>query len=118
MKESNDIKNTVANNLKKYRLQKGMTQKELADEINKKLGTNFKHNTISSWENGTNSIDITVLKLVCDILEIDINTIYGYDESKNIRNIAAHLPTGVELSEEEQKQLDDYIKFLLSKRKN
>lgn len=31
--------------------------------------------------------------------------------------IAAHLPEGVELTEEEQKQLDDYIQFLLSRRK-
>lgn len=73
-----------------------MTQKELADEINKNLGTNFKHNTISSWENGTNSIDTTILKLICDILEIDINTIYG-GETKKPATIAAHLPEGVEL---------------------
>ena len=31
--------------------------------------------------------------------------------------IAAHLPEGVELTEEEQKQLDDYIQFILSRRK-
>jgi repressor LexA len=94
----------VADNLKKYRREKGMTQKELADEINKNLGTNFKHNTISSWENGTNSIDTTILKLICDILEIDINTIYG-GETKKPTTTAAHLPEGVELTEEEQKQL-------------
>lgn len=39
MKKANEIKKTVANNLKKYRQEKGMTQKELADAINKKLGT-------------------------------------------------------------------------------
>lgn len=31
--------------------------------------------------------------------------------------IAAHLPEGVELTEEEQKQIDDYIQFILSKRR-
>lgn len=117
MEKANEIKKTVADNLKKYRREKGMTQKELADEVNKNLGTNFKHNTISSWENGTNSIDTTILKLICDILEIDINTIYGVSETKKPTTIAAHLPEGVELTEEEQKQLDDYIQFILSKRK-
>lgn len=117
MKKVNEIKKTVADNLKKYRRKKGMTQKELADEINKNLGTNFKHNTISSWENGTNSIDTTILKLICDILEIDLNTIYGVNEVKKPTTIAAHLPEGVELTEEEQKDLDDYIKFILSRRK-
>jgi DNA-binding XRE family transcriptional regulator len=35
VKKANEIKKTVADNLKKYRREKGMTQKELADEINK-----------------------------------------------------------------------------------
>lgn len=111
------IKKTVANNLKKHRQGKGLTQKQLAEEINLRLGTNLKHNTISSWENGTNSIDTTILKTVCDILEIDINTIYGVQEIDKPTTIAAHLPEGVELTEEEEEQLDDYIQFILSRRK-
>ena len=42
------IKMTVANNLKKYRQKKNLTQKQLAEEINLRLGTYLKHNTISS----------------------------------------------------------------------
>lgn len=38
-------------------------------------------------------------------------------QSHNITTIAAHLPEGVQLTEEEQKQLNDYIEFLLSRRK-
>ena len=40
------VKMTVANNLKTYRLKKNLTQKQLADEINLRLNTNLKHNTI------------------------------------------------------------------------
>lgn len=109
-----EIRMTVAQNIKKYRQKKGLTQKQLADEINKRLGTNLKHNTISSWENGTNSVDITLLKTICDILEIDLDTVYGV---KKPVTIAAHLPEGVELTEEEKEQLADYIQFLLSRRK-
>lgn len=50
---------------------KKMTQKELAE----KLGV--KHNTISTWENGANSIDVEILFNICEILEITINDIYG-----------------------------------------
>lgn len=110
------IKKTVADNLKKFRRKKGFTQKELADELNLKLGTDFKHNTISSWEKAINSIDTTILKTICDILEIDINTIYGVSDSTKPTTIAAHLPEGVELTEEEQKDLEEYIQFILSKR--
>jgi len=38
-------------------------------------------------------------------------------ENKQPTTIAAHLPEGIELTEEEQKQLNDYIEFLLSRRK-
>ena len=113
-----NIKMTVAENLKRYRKERKLTQKELAGEINLRLGTEFKHNTISSWENGTNSIDTAILKPICDILEIDINAIYGVKKLKETPvTIAAHLPDGVELTEEEEKDLDDYIQFLLSRRK-
>jgi len=58
-----------------------------------------------------------MLKTICDILEIDINTIYGVENVDKPTTIAAHLPEGVELTEEEQDQLNDYIQFLLSRRK-
>lgn len=112
------IKIIVANNLKKYRQKKNLTQKQLADEINSKFGTNLKHNTISSWENGTNSIDTSMLKTVCDILDIDINTIYGVEETNKPTTIAVHLPEGVELTEEEMKQVNDFVQFIISKRDN
>lgn len=116
MGKMDKIKMTVANNLKKYRQKKNLTQKELADSINLKLGTNLKHNTISSWENGTNSIDTSMLKTICDILGIDINTIYGVNNIEKPTTIAAHLPEGLELTEEEIKQVNDFIQFIISKR--
>lgn len=109
-----EIKMEIANNLKKYRRMRKYTQKELADEINKRLDTDLKHNTISSWENGTNSIDITILKTICEILDVDLNAMYGIKTQPT--TIAAHLPEGVELTEEEREQLNEYIQFILSKR--
>lgn len=46
MKKANEIKKTVADNLKRYRREKGMTQKELADEINKNLGTSKSQKSV------------------------------------------------------------------------
>jgi len=117
MENMEKIKMTVANNLKKYRQEKNLTQKQLADEINKRLGTDLKHNTISSWENGTNSIDTSMLKAICDILEIDINTIYEVESAKTPTTIAAHIPEGVELTDEDMKQINDFIQFIISKKK-
>lgn len=110
------IKLRVARNLKKYREKNGMTQKELAEELTKRLGKEFKHNTVSSWESGTNSIDISVLFEICNLFGVPVDAMYR--ESDLPPTIAAHLPEGVELTEEEQAQLNDYIQFLLSRRKN
>lgn len=49
----------------KLRKEKNITQSQLAD----KLGTNVK--TISRWETGTTLFDISYLKQLCDIFEIN-----------------------------------------------
>lgn len=67
----NSIKEEIAKNLAFYRKRAGLTQKELAE----KLG--LSHNSISSWENGKNSIDIETLFEVCEILGVTINDMYG-----------------------------------------
>ena len=53
-----------------------MTQRELAE----KLGV--KHNSISSWENGINSIDIEILSKICDIFNISINDMFSEGTSR------------------------------------
>ena len=68
---SDNIKETVAKNLLYYRKKNKITQKELAE----KLGV--KHNAISSWENGVNSIDIDTLFQICKIFGISVNDMYA-----------------------------------------
>lgn len=71
----------IARNLKKYRELNGMTQKDLAVELTKRIpDKQFKHNSVSSWESGTNSIDVTVLFEICKILNVSIDKMYE-DES-------------------------------------
>lgn len=72
-----DIKDVIRLNLKMYREKKGLTQKELADLIGK------KHNAISSWESGRNSIDVELLFEICKILGVSINDMYSDDFIKN-----------------------------------
>ena len=88
------IKDEVMKNLAHYRKKRNMTQKELAD----KLGV--KHNTISSWESGTTSIDIDTLFKICEILKISIIDIYGRD--------SIDLPKNSDNDESLQQLIDDY----------
>ena len=106
---SENIKEIVAKNLLYYRKKNKITQKQLAD----KLGV--KHNAISAWENGVNSIDIDTLFQVCKIFGITVNDMYNIKEEKNPYTIAAH-KDGVEFTPEELKKIEEYKKLLLAAR--
>ena len=73
----NDIKTIVAKNILFYRKQNKMSQKTLAE----KIGVN--HNTISSWESCTNSVDIDSLFKICDALNVSVNVMMGIDDNTN-----------------------------------
>lgn len=60
----------VGAQIRKYRKARGMTQKELGFKIG------VKHNTISSYENGTNEPDQNILYAIADVLGISINDLF------------------------------------------
>lgn len=74
--ELTTVKEAVSQNLLFYRKRNRMTQRELAE----KLGV--KHNSISSWENGINSIDIEILSKICDIFHISINDMFSKEQAE------------------------------------
>ena len=49
------VKEELANNIRKYRKERGLTQKELADLVG------VKNSAVSNWESGQNSIEIELL---------------------------------------------------------
>ena len=65
------VKDEIAKNLQYYRKKKNLTQKELAEKIG------VRHNSISSWENGVNAIDIETLLHICQVLGVSITDMYG-----------------------------------------
>lgn len=67
--------------IKEARLEKKMTQKELAEELTK-LGRKTSNTAIANWESGLNSPDVDTLQLICQILEKDGN--YFFDINNDI----------------------------------
>lgn len=105
---SENIKETVAKNLMYYRKKNKITQKELADQLG------VKHNAISSWENGVNSIDIDTLFRVCQIFGITVNDMY--DIKQQPTTLAAHFD-GEEYTEDELDEIRQFAEFVKNKRK-
>lgn len=71
-----DYKKIISANIKKYRREKGMTQKELADALG------VKNTTVSMWEVGSNLMPAEVLVEVCRVLGVSLNEIGADDEKE------------------------------------
>lgn len=102
-----NIKEIVAKNLLFYRKKNKITQKELAEQLG------VKHNAISSWENGVNSIDIDTLFKVCKIFGVTVNDMYGMQSTPT--TIAAH-KDGENFTPEEMEKIEEYKKLLIAAR--
>ena len=103
----------LGDNIRKLRIENKLTQEQLAKKIGK------TKNVISNWERGDNRPDADTIELICGILGVSPNELLSWEKepvSQTPTTIAAHLPEGVELTDEEQDQLDDYIQFILSRR--
>ena len=75
----------IGDNIKKYRKEKGMTQKELAEKIK------VKHNSISDWERGICKPDADTVGVICWALDVDANTLLGWNDLNQIKKDADEL---------------------------
>ncbi|OUM83607.1 LexA family protein [Caldibacillus debilis] len=65
-----DVTKYVGAQIRKYRKARGMTQKELGFRVG------VKHNTISSYEHGTNEPEQNILFAIADVLGVSINDLF------------------------------------------
>ena len=63
----------IAENLKRYRIQKNLTQEDIAGYLN------ITPHSVSKWERGESYPDITFLPALANILETSIDTLIGMD---------------------------------------
>lgn len=78
--------NAIGQFIQLTRKEKGLTQKQLAEQIN------VSDKTISKWENGFSTPDTTILLDLCNVLDISVNELVSGkkispdDYSKNAEN--------------------------------
>lgn len=68
-----DISKTVGENLKQARIAKGITQKQLADEMHK------YQSDYSEYETGKIQLDYEKIVFLCKRLDITPNDLFGFD---------------------------------------
>lgn len=76
---------TLGDRIREQRLKKGLTQRQLAEMIG------VKHNSISDWENNKSEPDSNTIKLLMKALDVDANSLLGWNDTENIKSEAKKL---------------------------
>lgn len=95
--------------LKNARLEKKLTQKELADKITE-LGRKTSNTAIANWESGLNKPDIDTLELICKILDKDGN--YFFDDLMTKPDIDLSY-----LNKEDITEIKNYVDYIKNRKK-
>jgi transcriptional regulator with XRE-family HTH domain len=102
--------------IKEARLEKKLTQKQLAEELTKR-GKKTSNTAVANWESGLNNPDVDTLQLICEITGKDGN--YFFDNKSTNFRTASYNGIDVEgLDEDEIQHLNELAEFYRSKKKN
>ena len=66
------MEHQLAENIRKYRKERGMTQEDLAEKLNLTLGT------ISKWERGSSEPEISYLMQLAQIFHVSLDALLGF----------------------------------------
>lgn len=81
----------LGENLKKYRIQNGLTQEQLAEVFG------VSPQAVSRWELGTTFPDIALLPVIADYFDITTDELFGINGEKTQREIERILEHNTEL---------------------
>lgn len=68
----------IGDNIKRFREAKGLTQEYIAESVGK------SKNVVSNWERGDNKPDADIITLLCGILQVDANTLMGWNDKRQL----------------------------------
>nr|DAE65709.1 MAG TPA: Repressor protein CI [Caudoviricetes sp.] len=95
-------------NLKNARIRKGMSQKDVAEEIG------VAKSTYSLYESGNREPNVQTIKKIADVLSVSADDLLGLNEEP--QTLAAHF-TGAEYTDEELDEIKQFAEFVKAKRK-
>ena len=74
---------TFAQRFKELRIEKGLTQQQLAEDFNSKYGHTFSKPSISQYENGRRTPENKALKNFADYFNVSIDYLLGVSDIRN-----------------------------------
>ena len=101
--------------IKEARIEKKMTQKQLADELTQR-GRKTSNTAIANWESGLNSPEVDTVQLMCQILENDGN--YFFDTNNDFRFASNNGINTDGLDDTDIEEINRFVEFINNKKKN
>lgn len=96
----------LSENIKNLRVLRGLSQKQLADMLER------SPNTISNWEKGSVSPDVDILENMCGIFKVSPNQLFGWEPCQELDDFLNQKKEILEKMEDLQKQKSDIEKRL------
>lgn len=106
----------IGRKIKELRNKKDLSQGELAERINEQFDTNLNKGMISKWENGLGDPRLDYARYLALFFNVSLDFLLGLDEKDEVDTIAAH-HDGEEWTEEELDEIEEFKKYVKSKRK-
>lgn len=102
-------------NLKKLRIQKGLSQQEFASIIHS------AQNTVSQWESGKRDADSKTIQEIADYFNVSVDYLLGRDTKPTLDEQLDGVDFALygeihDLTDDEKKDILSYIKFKKSQR--
>lgn len=109
--ERKEILKTIGKNVKSIRLSKGITQEAMAEKLNK--STNF----VSLLEKGSSGASLQTLVDICNILEVDANSIFKGLLTYNIEEKDRYIIDNISsFSSRDKKIMADLVNYIIETR--
>ncbi|MGE6379517.1 helix-turn-helix transcriptional regulator [Peribacillus muralis] len=105
----------IGRKIKELRIKKNLSQAELAEKINEQFNTTLNKGLISKWENGLGDPRLEYARFLALFFDVSLDFLLDLENRDEIDTIAAH-HDGEEWSDEELNQIEEFKKFVKSKR--
>ena len=109
--ERKEILETIGKNVKSIRLSRGITQEVMAEKLNKSI------NFVSLLEKGSSGASLQTLVDICNILQVDANSIFKGLLTYNIEEKDRYIIDSISaFSDKDKKIMTDLIDYIIETR--